>query len=151
MNSIKLSSPETRDFWEVPFLFEDKPPLALTKPPLLRISPDRADPRLPSLMDLLHRGIQRGAPWSTERHLQYLINAHRLDSEIGGVLLLAKSKPVLVALANLFGSDQVTLRYTALVQGNPARDSGLIEAKLAPPRSAAVSAASGPAVPAVSS
>ena len=144
-NSVKLSSPETREFWEIPILFEDEHLLALNKPPLLRLSPDRADPRLPSLIALLHRGIQRGAPWAADRHLQYLMHAHRLDSEIGGVIMLAKSKPVLVALANLFGSAQVTLRYLALVQGNPAQDSGVIEAKLAPAFTGSPVSAVGPA------
>jgi RluA family pseudouridine synthase len=145
-NSVKLSSPETREFWEIPILFEDEHLLALNKPPLLRLSPDRADPRLPSLIGLLHRGIQRGAPWAAERHLQYLMHAHRLDSEISGVLMLARSKPVLVALANLFGSARVTFRYLVLVQGHPAQDSGVIEAKLAPASSREIPAVAGAAL-----
>ena len=59
---VKLSSPETGQFWEIPVLWEDDHLLALNKPAGLPVSPDRSDPARPSLMNLLHRGIERGAP-----------------------------------------------------------------------------------------
>ena len=77
--------------------------MALDKPAGLLVSPDRYDAQRPNLMKLLHGGIERGVPWARERGLTYLMNAHRLDFETSGVILLARSKPVLVALANLFG------------------------------------------------
>ena len=52
---IKLSSPATREFWEIPVLFEDEHLLALDKPGGLLTSPDRCDPDLPSLIKLLLR------------------------------------------------------------------------------------------------
>src|SRR5690242_1640300 len=106
MNVIKLSSQETREFWEIPVLFEDEHLLAVDKPAGLLASPDRYDPQRPNLMRLLHDGIRDGKPWARERGLTYLMNAHRLDFETSGVMLLAKSKPVLVQLANLFGSEK---------------------------------------------
>lgn len=132
MSLIKLSSPATQGFWEVPILFEDEHLLALNKPALLLTSPDRYDPNRPNLMKLLHRGIESGAPWAKERKLSYLMNAHRLDFETTGVLLLAKTKPALVELANTFGSEKAGKIYVALVHGNPEKDSIRIEAKLAP-------------------
>jgi len=130
--SIKLSSPATRAFWEIPVLFEDEHLLALDKPPLLLTSPDRGDPERPSLLKLLHQHIERGVPWATTRALNYLMIAHRLDFETSGVLLLVKSKPVLVALADLFGSERIMLKYAALVQSVPPEETMLTEAKLAP-------------------
>jgi len=53
---IKLSSPSTREFWEIPVLFEDDHLLALDKPSSLLVSPDRYDPTRPNLMKLLHAG-----------------------------------------------------------------------------------------------
>ena len=38
--AIKLSSPATREFWEIPVLFEDEHLLALDKPARLLTSPD---------------------------------------------------------------------------------------------------------------
>jgi RluA family pseudouridine synthase len=129
---LKLSSPATREFWEVPILFEDDHLLALDKPAGLLISPDRYDPNRPNLMKLLHAGIADGKPWAKTRGLTYLMNAHRLDFETSGVVLLAKNKPALVQLANLFGSEKPLKKYAALVQGSPAADQFEIDAKLGP-------------------
>ncbi|HEY0455389.1 MAG TPA: RluA family pseudouridine synthase [Verrucomicrobiae bacterium] len=129
---IKLSAPATKDFWEIPVLYEDDYLLALNKPPLLLTSPDRYDPERPNLMKLLHRDLERRAPWAVARNIVYLANAHRLDFETSGVILLAKTKPTLVALADLFGSEKPLKTYVALVQGTPAHDEFTIDARLAP-------------------
>ena len=131
-NVIKLSSPATRDFWEIPVVYEDEHLLALNKPPLLLTSPDRYDPERPNLMKLLHRDIERGAPWATEKKVSYLANAHRLDFETSGVILLAKNKPVLIALANLFGSEKPLKKYVALVDGTPEEMTFTVNAALSP-------------------
>lgn len=129
---IKLSSPETKEFWEIPILYEDEHLLALDKPSGLLSSPDRYDPNRPNLMKLLHLGIAEGKPWARERGLNYLMNAHRLDFETSGVMLLAKTKPILVALANAFGAEKPYQRYIALTAGAPAEERFQVDAKLAP-------------------
>ena len=129
---IKLSSPETKEFWKVPVLHEDEALFALDKPARLLTSPDRYDPARPNLMRILHRDIERGAPWARERNLSYLANAHRLDFETSGVLLLAKSKTALVALVNDFGNEKAQKSYVALATGTPEEDSFSTDAKLAP-------------------
>jgi RluA family pseudouridine synthase len=116
---IKLSAPATKEFWEIPVLYEDDHLLALNKPAKLLSSPDRYDPDRPNLMRLLHQGITEGKPWAKERGLTYLMNAHRLDFETTGVMLMAKSRPVLVQLSTLFGSEKPLKTYVALVQGDP--------------------------------
>ena len=128
---IKLSAPETEEFWKVPVLYEDDDLFALEKPSRLLTSPDRYDANRPNLMKILHRDIERGAPWAAERKLTYLSNAHRLDFETSGVLLLAKNKAALVALADEFGGTRAKKTYLALVQGTPAEDTFTSEAKLA--------------------
>jgi RluA family pseudouridine synthase len=129
---IKLSSPATREFWEIAVRFEDAHLLALDKPAGLLTSPDRDDPQRPSLMKLLHAAIAAGKPWACERRLEYLMNAHRLDNEISGVILLAKNKSALIALANLFGSERPVRQYVALAQGRPADETFEVDAKIAP-------------------
>lgn len=129
---LKLSSPATREFWEIPVLWEDEALLALDKPAPLLTSPHREDPARPSLMELLHAAIGRGVPWARERQLTYLALAHRLDFETTGVQLLARSKPALIALANQFGCGQAARTYLALVHGTPAEDGFEVEAPLAP-------------------
>jgi RluA family pseudouridine synthase len=129
---IKLSSPATHEFWEIPIVFEDEHLLALDKPSGLLTSPDRYDPNRPNLMKLLHAGIAEGKPWARERGLTYISNAHRLDFETSGVILLAKNKEILVQLADLFGAEKPAKKYVALAQGTPIEDEFEIDAKLAP-------------------
>jgi len=131
-SSIKLSSPATREFWEIPVLFEDEHLLALDKPAGLLTSPDRNDPQRPSLMKLLHGAIAQAKPWTRPRGLTYLMNAHRLDLDTSGVLLLAKTKPALIALASLFGADRPLNTYVALVHGAPSEQAFESSASLAP-------------------
>jgi RluA family pseudouridine synthase len=83
-------------------------------------------------MKLLHAGIAAGKPWATHRRLAYLANVHRLDFETSGVLLLAKNKPALIQLANLFGSNQPTKTYVALLPGTPPQPHWEVDAPLAP-------------------
>ena len=129
---IKLSSPETQEFWEIPVVFEDEHLLALNKPARLLTSPDADDAARPSLMKLLHAGIAAGKPWAKERGLTYLNNAHRLDFEASGVLLLAKNKPAFLKLADLFGADQPQRTYLALAHGTPEQDEFEVNAPIAP-------------------
>jgi 23S rRNA pseudouridine1911/1915/1917 synthase len=130
--TIKLSAKATGDFWEIPVLFEDEHLLAVDKPAELLVAPDRYDPTRPNLMRLLHEDIKRNARWVAERSMTYLSNAHRLDFETSGVLLLAKNKPALIELANQFGAQTPSKKYLALARGNPLEDTFEVDAKLAP-------------------
>ncbi len=129
---IKLSSPATREFWEIPVLFEDEQLLALDKPARLLTSPDPLDLARPSLMKLLHGGIAAKKPWAAERNLDYLSNANELDSDVTGVLLLAKNKPAFIALANLFSSEKAPIKDVALGRGELLEQEFEVDAKLAP-------------------
>jgi RluA family pseudouridine synthase len=130
--TIKLSLPATREFWEIPVLFEDEHLLALDKPVRLLVSPDAENPARPSLMKLLHAGIHDQKPWAAERHLAYLNQTQHLDFDVSGVLLLAKNKPAFIALANLASSGKMRIKYTALVRGEPLENQFDVDAKLAP-------------------
>jgi 23S rRNA pseudouridine1911/1915/1917 synthase len=130
--AIKLSSPATREFWEIPILFEDEHLLALDKPARLLTAPNADDMARPSLMKLLHGGIADKKPWAQERHLDYLNNANELDSDATGVLLLAKNKPAFIALANLFSSEKARIKYVALVRGEPLENQFEVNARLSP-------------------
>ena len=130
--SIKLSAPATREFWEVPVLAEDESLMVVDKPGGLLVSPDRYDPERPNLMRLLHQDIASHTGWVRERNLSYLSNAHRLDFETSGVLLLAKTKPALIHFANLFGIEKPAKEYLALAQGCPRDDSFRVNARIGP-------------------
>lgn len=131
-NSIKLSSPETREFWEIAVLHEDDQLLALHKPAGLLVLPDADSPERPSLMQLLHAAIAAGKPWAVERGISHLTHVHRLDFEATGVLLLAKSKDTAATLGNLFGSEKPLVEFLAIVNGRPLEETFTIEAPLTP-------------------
>jgi RluA family pseudouridine synthase len=129
---IKLSSPSTREFWEVPILYEDATLLALDKPTGLATVPPSEEPGRPSLLGLLHSGIAEDKPWAKTNSLDYLMNAYRLEAETSGVLLFAKTKVVLTGLLDLFGSEKPSMWFVTLVQGVPAHDRFNLDAKIAP-------------------
>lgn len=130
--AVKLSWPATHEFWEIPVLFEDEHLLALEKPAGLLTALDRQAPDRPSLPKLLQDSLSAGKPWARERNLTYLALAHRLDADTSGVLLLAKTKLALLALADQFGSGAVTRQQVILIQGVPTEDAMVVAQKLAP-------------------
>lgn len=132
MSAIKLSAPTTREFWELPILFEDAQLLVVIKPAGLLVSPDPQDAARPNLVGLAKEAIAAAKPWAQERHLTHLVNAHRLDADQSGVLVLAKDKATLIALANLFGSETPQLTYFTVVTGHPTAAHFEVNAKLAP-------------------
>jgi RluA family pseudouridine synthase len=83
-------------------------------------------------MKLLVDGLAAGKPWARERNLTYLSNAHRLDFETSGVILLAKNKPALITLADFFGAEKPLRKYIALAWGSPLAATFEVDAKLAP-------------------
>jgi RluA family pseudouridine synthase len=129
---IKLSWPATQQFWEVTVLHEDEQMLALDKPIGLLTAPDPATPGDPNLLGLLHEGIHQDKPWARQRHLTYLMVAHRLEAEVGGAIVLARTKPALISLANSFGIEKPSIEFLALVRGTPEDEQFEVEAKLAP-------------------
>ena len=73
-----------------------------------------------TLTDLLNRDLDR---------LGIEANAHpchRLDRETSGLILYAKGKKAQKLLMDEFKNRRVKKKYTAFVQGKPARDSGVI-------------------------
>jgi 23S rRNA pseudouridine1911/1915/1917 synthase len=129
---VKLSSPETHEFWELPVLYTDDHLLALEKPAGLPVSPDPDDPARPSLMALLHAGIAARKPWAVEYGLSFLNHVHRLDAEVSGVLLLARDKATQLKLADWFGAGKPGRNYVALVEGEPREEKFGLDARLAP-------------------
>lgn len=127
---IKISSPTTGEFWEIPVLYEDDDLLALDKPGNILTTPEPDNFEQPNLCDLLHAGIRDGKPWATSRNLSYLANGHRLDFEISGTLLLAKNERVREGLNNLFGSEKPLLECLTLVRGVPEHDLFEVKANL---------------------
>jgi RluA family pseudouridine synthase len=129
---IKLSSPETHGFWEIPILYEDDHLLALNKPSGLASCREPGEDSAPTLLSLLHTAIAQGKPWARKRKLTYLMNADQLDIGATGLVLFAKSKSTLEALRNLFGSEKPFKRFIALVDGAPLQQDFVAQGKIGP-------------------
>jgi 23S rRNA-/tRNA-specific pseudouridylate synthase len=116
--ALKISTP-AHEFWELEVLFEDPHLLAVHKPAGLRLHPDPAAPDSPSILGLLHAGIAANKSWTADHNLEYVDAPYRLDAELSGVALLAKSRPVMTELASQFGSGKPSWSFLALVSGQP--------------------------------
>ena len=129
---IKLSSPATKELWEIPVLFEDAHLLALDKP----VRPAHLARPLgtrPSESDATAaRGHRRRQTLDarTQRHL----SGQRAPAECGNQRPLAAGPEQGGAgrPGDQFGSDQPARSYVALVQGTPLEDEFSVEEKIGP-------------------
>ncbi|MCX7825209.1 MAG: pseudouridine synthase [Verrucomicrobiae bacterium] len=130
-NNIRLPLAPGRSL-AVAVLHEDEALLALDKPSGLSVSPDTYNREKPNLMSALRRALDTNAEWVCARRITYLANAHRLDADTSGVLLLAKTREALRGLARQFNDRSVRKSYLALVEGEPQEDQFSVEMKLGP-------------------
>lgn len=94
-----------------PVLLEDDAVLAFDKPSGLPVASGRGGPPAENLLDLVR------AKWGDE-----IANVHRLDTDTSGLVLYAKTKPVLDFLSGQFQSKTVGKTFLALTVGVPAPD-----------------------------
>ncbi len=89
-------------------VYEDDALVVFNKPAGLLIAPDRWDKTKINLMGLIHDCLS--PKW---------FNAHRLDRDTSGIIVVAKTKPALDDLCTQFEERLVTKEYVALVRGRP--------------------------------
>lgn len=106
----------------VPIVFMDDAMVAVDKPAGLLAIPDRWDKGLPSLMSRLNAGILVGAGWATAGGFAYLANAHRLDRDTTGVMVLGRTPASLRNLVRQFEDRAVSKVYLALIRGSMLED-----------------------------
>ncbi len=102
-------------FHRAAILFENEELIALDKPEKLASIPER-NPRKPSLLQLLNDRLGRRG---------YVV--HRLDKEVSGVILFAKTPAAHRHLCQLFEKRRVRKTYAALVHGWMEASRGTIE------------------------
>ena len=102
----------------IPVLFEDADVLAVNKPEGLASIPER-DATQESTLSLL----------SAARPTKLYV-VHRLDKEVSGVMLFAKTADAHKYVNDQFSHHSVRKSYLALVHGVVARESGTIDAPL---------------------
>ena len=101
-------------------LYEDNDLIIINKPSGLLVIPDRFDPSLPCLKQLLEERLQ-----------QQMYIVHRLDRDTSGVICLAKNEASHKYLSKLFQEHEVGKFYAGLVMGRVVPESGSIETPIA--------------------
>ncbi len=101
-------------------LFEDEHLLVLSKPAGWLSVPDRYDPTIPSLSQVLREKREWVAP------------VHRLDKDTSGIICFAKSEDTHKELNTQFRERTVDKIYQAIVLGVPSSEAGEITAPLLP-------------------
>ena len=104
-------------------VYEDDALIAFDKPSGMLVAPGGVEDEAPDLMTRLH--AQCSPEW---------FNAHRLDRDSSGVLLVAKSRDIVRVLTKIWSSGEVRKAYRALVHGAPADNEGVMRARIAPDR-----------------
>jgi len=94
-----------------PVLFEDEFLIAFDKPSGLPVGVDRKNPRRENLTGMVREKMGEG-----------IANVHRIDEEVSGLVLYAKTKPALDFISGQFQSKTVIKLHHALVVGIPAAD-----------------------------
>ncbi len=99
-------------------IHQDADLLVLNKAAGLLSLPDRYDPTLPNLYDLLHRKFKKA----------YVV--HRLDKDTSGLMIFALSAEAHKVLSLQFEQQQIKKTYLALIEGRPEENRGTIETGL---------------------
>lgn len=102
-----------------PVLFEDEWLIAFSKPCGMLVSPDRWNKERGCLVHLVHQFISPEA-----------FNAHRIDADTSGIVLFARTKAALKAVARLFEKRLVGKRYLAIAHSAPPDDQMTIKTGL---------------------
>ena len=100
-------------------LYQDEHLLVLDKPPGLTVHPAPGLPEGTLVNRLLHH-----FPCLRQMSGERPGIVHRLDKDTSGLLLVALTEPVRLALASDFAARRVSKTYLALVHGRPEKDEG---------------------------
>ena len=115
-----MNSAITTEFHAIPVLFENDDIIAVDKPENLASIPERNRENVSLLKILSETGKRR------------LYTVHRLDKQVSGVILFAKTPAAHRQLNLMFEHRQVRKTYMALVHGEIAGEGGVIDKPLRP-------------------
>ena len=103
-------------------LYEDENLIAVNKPAGLLVTPDRWNPSIPTIQDMLREYIRRQVGGG---HPNIRV-VHRLDKDTSGVTILAKNVKTQTYLSRQFEKGEVNKTYYAIVRGVMQKDEGVI-------------------------
>jgi 23S rRNA pseudouridine955/2504/2580 synthase/23S rRNA pseudouridine1911/1915/1917 synthase len=107
-------------------LYEDENLIAVNKPAGLLVTPDRWNPSIPTIQDMIREYIRRDLGGG---HPNIRV-VHRLDKDTSGVTVLAKNVKTQTYLSRQFEKGEVHKTYYAIVKGVMSKDDGIINYSL---------------------
>lgn len=124
--------PKISHGFELAVVFEDDDFLVINKPAGLTIHPANENYPEETLVDLLLQKYPEikniGDPPAGGQETQLRPGiVHRLDKDVSGLLVVAKSQPAFIHLKSQFQNRTVKKEYLALVHGQPSQPIGLID------------------------
>ncbi len=119
---MQTYTPELFSFSEVPLvIFEDYYLLAFYKPSGYTVE---RHPTYPSLEDFAQEHVQTLFP-QNKKHFIGVV--HRLDVNVSGLVIMAKTRSGLKDLNNQFAEKKTKKLYCALIEGEPKSNTGRID------------------------
>ncbi|PWT90775.1 MAG: RluA family pseudouridine synthase [Acidobacteria bacterium] len=103
-------------------LYEDSMLIAVNKSAGILVVPDRWDPEIPTLQDLLREYLRR----TSDRDHPNLRVVHRLDKDTSGVIVFAKDVKAQAYVSKQFENGEVSKTYHAIVKGVIRENDGVI-------------------------
>lgn len=100
-------------------LYEDAYLLAVNKPAGIAVEGE-----VDALEEQVKVWLQQHTKYPDKIFVQ---SAHRIDKPVSGVVVLAKKRDALKRMMQLFRDKQVTKKYIAVVEGQPANTTGTLE------------------------
>ncbi len=125
LKSFNIRSSEGRK-QRVDVVFEDEQLVVINKPGGLRVIPDRWNPDLPNLWQLL-QARYANLHQQTGQHVWVV---HRIDAPTSGLVIFAKTAEMHRGLSLMFERNQIEKTYLAIVRGKPPEMQGTIDLPL---------------------
>jgi len=111
---------------KIEVISDDNQILAINKPAGIPVIPDRWNPAISNLRDIIESKFKKNA---SDRSIWVV---HRIDAETSGVVLFAKTAEMHRELNRLFKSGKIDKTYLAIVSGHPPKEGGMIDIPIAP-------------------
>jgi RluA family pseudouridine synthase len=116
----------------IPVLHEDRCVVAIDKPAGWMLVPSTWQRTSRNLQAAIESSINARDFWARSRNLKFLRYVHRLDADTTGILLFAKSRGALDAIAKLFETRAMEKTYLAVVEGAPKQNEWTCRLGLSP-------------------
>lgn len=127
--NVTAETAEKKVVPEIPVVFEDESIMVLNKPAGLVVHPPQEQYPYATVVDFLMKHDPAIRDVGEDSLRPGIV--HRLDKDVSGVLVVAKTQAAFLSLKQQFMERQVEKEYRAIVYGVPSQNAGEIKFKIA--------------------